>query len=230
MSTTPTAAQAQFHHVVAQVLAPLLKTRGYRKSGSLFRFYDPSGWGKLVAVQKSAATDGHRVRFRLNLGVYLPETEWAFRGAAPTTPGQFTVPLCVVRTSVGRLDGSHRDVWYEASEQIPPEALCQQVAHDLTAHVLPFLDQFTSRQTVLAHLCTRARTTRCSRPLKRCFGAAIRRRRSPGSRKNGRVPLPPGSGRGWRGCNTVFRIGKPGKRNRYRFPKAIDSTVSVNFP
>lgn len=158
MSTTSTAAQAQFHYAVAQVLGPLLKSRGYRKSGTLFRLYDPSGWGKLLAVQKSAGNDRHRVRFRLNLGVYLPETEWALRRQAPTAPAQFSETLCVVRTSVGRLDGSGLDRWYEANEHTRPKELHEQVARDLTTFVLPFLDQFTSRHAVLEHLLhTRAK-------------------------------------------------------------------------
>jgi len=98
---TKTAVQTRFDDLIRDVLWPPFKQRGYQKTSNNFRWYDPTGWGKIVNVQKSQYSDRHIITFTLNTGLYLPETERLWTGH--TTNQRFLEPDCLIRKRVSAL-------------------------------------------------------------------------------------------------------------------------------
>jgi hypothetical protein len=147
---TKTAVQTQFDELIRHVLWPPFKARGYHKTGSNFRWYDPAGWGKIVNVQKSQYGDRDHVSFTLNTGLYLPEAERLWTGRA--TNERFLEPNCLIRQRVSQLKTPGADVWYDLTIDTDPQRLAHEVAQDLTAHLLPYMDRVSSRQAVLQQL------------------------------------------------------------------------------
>ncbi len=144
--------QTQFDHFVSHRLGPVFKARGYRKTGHNFRYYDASGWGKIVNLQKSQSSDRHHIRFTLNIGLYLLEAERLWRHSGHTSREKFFEPDCLIRKRLGDLQGSGLDPWYELTEQTDPARLFQQVEQDVATQVLPYLDRFEQLETILQHL------------------------------------------------------------------------------
>jgi hypothetical protein len=149
-----TVVQAQFDYLVAKVLWPLFKSRGYHKTGHNFRYYNPLGWGKIVNVQKSAWGDRHNIRFTVNTGLYLVEAERIWTGR--TMEEKFLEPNCLIRARVGPLK-EEGDLWYDLTEQTVVEALYEQVKDDLVTYVLPYLDRMESLEAIIGYLLHRRR-------------------------------------------------------------------------
>ena len=147
---TKTAVQTHFVDLLRRVLWPPFKARGYQKTGNNFRWYDPAGWGKIVNVQKSQYGDRDNVSFTLNTGLYLPEAERLWTGRA--TNERFLEPDCLIRTRVSQLKMPGADVWYDLTNDTDPQRLAQEVAQDLTAYLLPYMDRVSSREAVLQQL------------------------------------------------------------------------------
>jgi hypothetical protein len=150
-----TTVQVRFDYLVSQVLWPVFKVRGYRKTGNNFRHYDPLGWGKIVNVQKSAYGDRDNTSFTLNTGLYIVEADRIWTGRPANE--RFLEPDCLIRARIGRLNGSGHDLWYELTEQTVPQALYEQVAQDVKAYVLPYLDRVDSLHTIIQQLLQQRR-------------------------------------------------------------------------
>ena len=147
---TKTAVQTQFDDLIRHVLWPPFKERGYKKTGNNFRWYDPTGWGKIVNVQKSQYSDRNNISFTLNSGLYLPEAERLWTGR--TTNERFLEPDCLIRKRVSRLKNPGADVWYDLTNGTEPQRPAQEVTQDLTAYLLPYLDLVSSREAILQQL------------------------------------------------------------------------------
>lgn len=147
-----TLVQTQFDHFLSHRLWPLFKARSYRKIGNNFRFYDASGWGKIVNVQKSQSSDRQHIRFTLNIGVYLLEAERLWRHSGYTSQDRFLEPTCLIRKRIGDLRGPGLDHWYELTEQADSTMLYQQVEQEVATYVLPYLDRLDQLDTILQQL------------------------------------------------------------------------------
>lgn len=66
MEKTP--AEEAFDEILWVHMAPVLKPRGFRKTGQTWRIHGPAGWG-LVNVQKSRHSTRLHIQFTVNLGV-----------------------------------------------------------------------------------------------------------------------------------------------------------------
>jgi hypothetical protein len=86
----------------------------------------------------------------LNTGLYLPEAERLWTGR--TTNERFLEPDCLIRKHVSRLKTPGADGWYEVTNDTVAQRLAQEVAQDLTAHLLPYLDRVSSREAILQQL------------------------------------------------------------------------------
>jgi hypothetical protein len=144
-----TVIQTQFDHFVSQQLWPLFKARGYRRTGNNFRFYDSSGWGKIINPQKSQYGDRDHISFTLNTGLYLPEAERLLLGSHQVTNEKFGEPRCIIRKRLDALGGTQQ--WYDL-HQDADSALLLHVHDQVVRYVLPYLDRITNRDTILQHL------------------------------------------------------------------------------
>ena len=145
-----TAVQTQFDDLIRHVLWPPFKERCYQKTGNNFRWYDPTGWGKIVNVQKSQYSDRDNISFTLNTGLYLPEAERLWTGR--TTNERFLEPDCLIRKRISKLKKLGPDVWYELSNATEPQRLAHELTQDLTAYLLAYMDQISSREAILQEL------------------------------------------------------------------------------
>lgn len=146
-----TVTQTQFDHFVSQQLWPLFKARGYRKTGNNFRSYAPSGWGKIVNLQKSQYGDRDNIRFTLNTGLYLAEADRLFWGERRPIAGErFLEPDCLVRQRLDALGGSQQ--WYELNDLAKPVLLLTHVQEQVVRYVLPYLDRIVDRDTILQQI------------------------------------------------------------------------------
>lgn len=141
--------QSQFEQLVSKVVWPMFKARGYRKTGNNFRIYNPDGWGKIVNIQKSAYSDRNEISFTINTGLYLAKADTIF---AEPRAEKFLEPDCLVRTRVGYLNGNNRDLWYELTVQSQPQQIPQQVMHDVTQYILPYLDNIHSMDDIVQQM------------------------------------------------------------------------------
>jgi hypothetical protein len=131
---------------ITTILWPAFKALGYRKSGNNFRFYDQTGWGKIVQFQKSQGNSATELSFTVNTGLYLPEADYSF----PDGPGpKFTEPDCIVRKRLGRLKKSKVDEWYDITPDTNVSQLFSALADDFTHYLHPYLAAVTGRESIL---------------------------------------------------------------------------------
>ena len=135
-----------------QLLWPLFKERGYKKTGANFRYYDPSGWGKILNIQKSQFSDRNSISFTLNTGLYLPETERLWLWSGQISGEKFLEPDCLIRKRIGVLNGSQQDSWYELDEQSEPAILLHRVQQDVLDYVLPYFNRIQRLDDILQQL------------------------------------------------------------------------------
>ena len=146
---TKTTIQARFDSLVSAILWPEFKARGYRKTGNNFRFYSPTGWGKIVNIQKSVWSLRDDIRFTINTGLYLPEADTIFE----TPKGEkFSEPDCLVRKRIGYLNELQADLWYDLDESVPLGKLESTVKQDISQFVLPYLESIQSRDDILKQI------------------------------------------------------------------------------
>ena len=140
-----TVTQSRFDKLVSETLWPLFKVRGYRKTGNNFRFYDSSGWGKIVNIQKSSFSDRNAIKFTVNTGLYLVKADTMFELAKAAS---FLEPDCLVRKRIGNLNGLQKDLWYELTDLTSESELEQEVKHDFNSFIVPYLDKIQSETDI----------------------------------------------------------------------------------
>ncbi len=138
---------------IVAIAAPLLKSAGFKKRRHTFNRavkdglvhlvnfqmgpYDPSGRPDVLA--------GIRVNlhglFTINLGVYVPEMD---RGGTPDSSWVNDYD-CQLSQRIGHLMPEQNDVWWP----LDFEPSQDQAVDALREAGLPWLDKFTSRQTIL---------------------------------------------------------------------------------
>jgi hypothetical protein len=135
-----------FNELVKNKLWPDFKSLGYKKSGNNFKFYDASGWGRVVQFQKSQSNSATDLTFTVNTGLYLPEGTCSF----PDSPGAtFSEPDCIIRQRLGRLKGKQYDEWYTITPGADASVLVEQLTKDFTQVLHPYLAAIQGREDIL---------------------------------------------------------------------------------
>lgn len=148
--------ERDFDALVSLIIWPLFKQRDYKKSGNNFRFYDTSGWGKIVNFQKSAFYDKNHINFTINIGLYLPEAE-KFHCNQQSNE-KFSEASCIVRKRIGRLIRENKDLWFDLNEQTEKNLLYSTVEKYFTDLVVPYLDKVSSKDDILKVLSSNYRS------------------------------------------------------------------------
>lgn len=137
------AADVKFKALLTRLQKELLKQKGFKKNGSNFRQFLPDGTCKIVNFQKSLYNSDGECSFTLNLGLYFqndPEKPYLL----------FKEYECAVRTRVhGISDRFTRDQWWTITEATDMDSIYAEFRDLLIEDILPWLDQFQSRQDVI---------------------------------------------------------------------------------
>lgn len=135
--------------VVAQGLAPLLKSHGFAKAGRSFHRRRGERW-QVVNVQASSGNSAAQARFTLNLGLYVPEIE-ALAGHSPPAgkPKEYD---CTLRERIGLLMPQARDHWWTLAPDSDPASLAPELAEAFAAYGLPWLEGHADLAGIAARL------------------------------------------------------------------------------
>jgi len=134
-------AQEQFTQWVRGDVTPLLKGRGFTRSGQIFRA--PRGENRmLIAFQKSVKSSADHVVFTATLGV------WSHRVAQLDRPGEMnqqpSIDQCHWTRRRGELLSEQPDHWWTLTGTVRDAQVTQDVAQLLTERALPLLSQRSS--------------------------------------------------------------------------------------
>lgn len=135
--------------VVAQGLAPLLKSQGFAKAGRSFHRRRGERW-QVVNVQASSGNSAAQARFTLNLGLYIPQIE--VLAGQPPLQGKPKEYECTLRERIGALMPQARDHWWTLVPDGEPAALATELAEAFAAYGLPWLEGHTDLAEVAASL------------------------------------------------------------------------------
>ncbi|QNF35598.1 DUF4304 domain-containing protein [Adhaeribacter swui] len=136
-----------FDFLVAKIIWPKFKERGYKKSVNNFRFYDQSGWGKIVNFQKSSFYDKDNIQFTINTGLYLAEAEQFHCNRQSAE--KFQESMCLVRKRIGYLSDDQKDTWFSINIDTDKQVLFNNVERYFNDYILPFLDKVRNKEDIL---------------------------------------------------------------------------------
>jgi hypothetical protein len=139
--------EKDFDFLVSKVIWPHFKQRGYKKSGNNFRFYDTSGWGKIVNFQKSSFYDKSHIHFTVNVGLYLSEAE-KFHCNLQSNE-KFQEASCIVRKRMGALTKENKDIWFDLNEHTYKSLPYATVEKCFIDYVVPYLETINSKDDIL---------------------------------------------------------------------------------
>lgn len=122
-------------------VAPLLKGRGFTRSGQIFRA--PRGENRmLIAFQKSVKSSADHVVFTATLGV------WSHRVAQFDWLGEMnqqpSIDRCHWTRRLGELLPEQQDHWWTLTGTVRDAQVAQEVTQLLTERALPLLSQMSS--------------------------------------------------------------------------------------
>lgn len=123
--------QQAFDALVREVVAPFLKSHGYKKDGLTFR-KSGNGLVYLLNLQKSQGNTAQEVRFYVNCGIYAPAIDEGAGNAALQRPKEYE---CHYRNRLENITG-RREQWFalapgtsfEEVGQCLHEELCKALA------------------------------------------------------------------------------------------------------
>jgi hypothetical protein len=144
--------------LVQTQVSGLLRPLGFRKTGRTYNRASPEGLVQVINLQitrpdpvppplrAAGELTAPSDRFTVNLGVWIPEVTDYHR----TRPRSKTIQEydCQVRTRLGALTASGRDLWWPLDERWPEAAA--EVVRSLEELALPWLERFSTRDGVLA--------------------------------------------------------------------------------
>ncbi len=142
-----TEAEQIFDFLVSKIIWPYFKQRGYKKIGNNIRFYDNSGWGKMVNFQKSMYYNKEDIHFTINTGLYLAEAEQFH--CKKQSFDKFQESMCMVRKRVGYLSNEKKDLWFDINNSIDRTILTSQIERYFIHYIIPYLDGINSRDDIL---------------------------------------------------------------------------------
>ena len=143
---------------IQRTLLPSLKEHGFKVRGRTFNRVTEDGLTQVINFQMGASDPpattyipGLRENlhglFTVNLGVYIPEvSSLCVSGQAKAWVQEY---YCSIRSRLGPVAGSERDIWWHARD--PADAVAD-VQPLLLSYGLLFLDRFRNRDLILAEL------------------------------------------------------------------------------
>jgi len=142
-----TEVEKSFDYLVSKIIWPHFKSRGYKKSANNFRFYDESGWGKIVNFQKSIYYNKSQIKFTINTGLYLSEAEQFHCNRQ--SGAKFQESMCVVRNRIGHLSDDKTDLWFDLDTETDKPNLNATIEKYVIDFIIPYLDSIKSRRDIL---------------------------------------------------------------------------------
>lgn len=127
-------AGALFDRFLSELIRPVLRTQGFRKSGQTFPVFESGNWG-IVNFQRSTSSTSLAVKFTINLGVAsarlsrLSPAEWRRRPPR--------IYDCDWQPRLGLLMPDVDDRWWVLDDHSSPETLADEVIQALMAYGLP---------------------------------------------------------------------------------------------
>jgi len=144
------APSATFDDLVRTLLWPSFKALGYKKSGNNFRYYDSSGWGKIVQFQKSQFNSATELSFTVNIGLYLLDYDYCLCGQQ--TGEKFQEPACVVRKRINEFTGQPANEWVEVIDSTDKDQLFGRLSSEFTQFIHPYLAAVINKDDIYARL------------------------------------------------------------------------------
>jgi hypothetical protein len=138
-------AQEAFDEMVRGTIWPVLRSRGFKRSGNTFHRAAGRNW-QVINFQKSVGSSGEEVRFTANIAVALDRLrgglhDWA-EGKRPSES------RCHLRERIGLLLGSS-DTWWSVTPDTNVPALGDAVCTALETYALPWLDGHADDERLL---------------------------------------------------------------------------------
>ncbi len=132
-----TADSQLFESLLREGLAPLLRRKGYKKSGHTWR-KQSAQCVQITHAQAGDSGDDEDGKFTLNLGVYFPDVDELGRGqSAQAKP---LVADCLVQVPIGLILPPPSDHWWRIEPDVDLAQLAADVASGWTAHGKRWLD------------------------------------------------------------------------------------------
>ena len=142
-----TQAEQVFDLIISKNVWPYFKKRGYKKTGNKIRYYDNSGWGKIINFQKSIFYNKDHIHFTINTGLYLSEAEQFHCGAQSFE--KFSESMCMVRKRIGYLTDVKEDLWFDISSNTDNDILVNTIESYFEKYIIPYLDSINSREDII---------------------------------------------------------------------------------
>lgn len=141
---------------IQRELRPMLQEHGFRVRGRTFNRQTSDGLTHVISIEMGrfdppgttyipGLTRSTHGELRINCGVYVPEVEEYTNGIRNKTFVQDYD--CCIRASIGDLTPEQRDVWWRIDGR---SDLSSELREHLERYVVPFLDGFQTRDSVLA--------------------------------------------------------------------------------
>ena len=123
----------------------LLKSRGFKRRGQVFRLFSDGNCG-IVEFQKSDKSSEDRLMFTINLGVVSGE----LLGADPATEKSLGSIDAHLRQRVGMLMPDRPDKWWVLESSTNAEALADELTNLLSERAVPFIQEYLSTDSLIA--------------------------------------------------------------------------------
>jgi hypothetical protein len=143
------AAQDLYDQLVKQSLSPALRGLGFTGSGGRYSLRNEDCWA-LVGLQKSAYSDGHEVRFTVNLLVANKQAWDALRAEKtylPRRPAPGTrYGYEVAQSRIGDLLPDRADAWWRIYNGVDINSVAQDVIASVERFGVPWLREQLAAQ------------------------------------------------------------------------------------
>jgi len=131
-------APSEIDRLVSESIAPLLKSKGFKRRKLAFSRPFENGFDVLV-VQKNSWNSRDDARFTINLGVYWTEAQKIL--GKVTTGIPFSHTNCIVFRRIGFITIPPKDRWWIVSEDHPVEEIRGDVIFKIEFVTLPWFEK-----------------------------------------------------------------------------------------
>jgi hypothetical protein len=134
--------------ILAEHLAPLMKSLGFRRKGQRFwrevgQFFDE------LDLQKQWFNTKTHARFTINLGVYFPPVGgWTGGRVSVMPPKEYE---CTIGERIGFLFGKHLDFWWEVRGIRQAPAIGKDLCEKITRFGVPWLEAMHDLRAMLRY-------------------------------------------------------------------------------
>lgn len=141
--------QEVFKQMVKDTIAPLFKTKGFKKSGNNFaKSFPDFAWA--VNIQLSRHNTEDELEFTINTGIYTDKlfgtlNEWE----PPKFPREHD---SILRTRIYELKGESNDCWYKLTPENDIDELKRQLHSDIIYVFFPYFEQMQAIEDVIREL------------------------------------------------------------------------------